>query len=218
MKSLKVMRHSLTERVIHWSVALSGLVLLFSGIGQLPMYKRYNIIKLPGLGWADNYEITLIMHYIAAAVFGAAILFHIVYHWRRKEFAAMPKKGDVKESVHIIKAIMTGQPEPPHEKFLAEQRLAYAAIGVVSLVLLVTGFIKVFKNLGPITFEPWFITAVTLIHTVATPIFLFLVIAHLGAFVLKANWPLLPSMLTGHVSQEYAKARHGRWNYRGERV
>ena len=37
-------RHSLTVRVTHWVVALSGILLLFSGFGQLPLYKRYNLI------------------------------------------------------------------------------------------------------------------------------------------------------------------------------
>ena len=213
MKENKVLRHSKTVRLTHWLVAISSFVLLFSGLGQLPMYKRYKLVELPGMAWASNYEITLVMHLIAAAVFSGAIIFHLVYHFRRREFAAIPKKGDMKESIHIIKAMLSGQKEPPHGKFLAEQRLAYVAIGGVSLILLITGLIKVFKNLGPITLPPTFIEIVTLIHTAATPIFLLLVVAHLGAFALKANLPLLPSMFTGYVSQKYAEMRHPLWNF-----
>lgn len=211
MMQNKVLRHSKSVRVTHWLIAASGFVLLFSGIGQLPMYKRYNVVKLPGMAWASDYDITLVMHLVAAAVFSAAIVFHLIYHFRRKEFAALPKKGDTRESIHIIKAMLTGKKEPPHGKFLAEQRLAYAAIGGVSLILLVTGLIKVYKNLGAITLPPAFIEIVTWTHTVATPIFLLLVVAHLAAFALKANIPLLPSMFTGHVSEEYARERHPLW-------
>ena len=48
-----IKRHSGLVRFTHWAVALSGLALLFSGFGHLPMYKRYNIIQLPGLAWSD---------------------------------------------------------------------------------------------------------------------------------------------------------------------
>lgn len=216
MSKQTVKRHSASVRIIHWAVAISGLVLLFSGIGQLPMYKRYNLIKVPGFSWANNFELTFQMHMIAASVFVAAAVFHMIYHFRRKEFEAMPKKGDVKESIHIMKAIVTGGEEPPHGKFLSEQRLAYIAIGAVSLILIVTGLIKVYKNLHSVTLDPTFLTVVTMTHTVATMLFLFLFISHLGAFLIKANLPLLPSMFTGTVDKKYADERHPLWKYKGK--
>lgn len=216
MKTNKIRRHSPAVMIIHWLVAVSGFVLLFSGLGQLPMYKRYNVIKIPGLEWSGNFEITYAMHLIAAVFFGGAILFHVVYHWRRKEYGALPKKGDISESIHIIKAMLKGEKEPPHAKFLAEQRLAYAAIAIVSLVLLLTGIIKVYKNLGAITLPPAFINTVTLIHTAFTPIFFLLIVAHLAAFILKANRPLLPTMFSGYVDKEYADERHPLWEYEKE--
>lgn len=211
MKTANVRRHSRVVIANHWLVAISGLILLFSGFGQLPMYVRYNVIKLPGLEWSANYEITLVLHLIAAFVFGGAVMFHIVYHVRRKEFAAVPKKGDVKESVKIIKAMVTGGDEPPQGKFLAEQRLAYAAIGVVSLVLILTGLVKIYKNFGDVTLTPLLNEINTLVHTGSGMLFLLLFFVHLGAFVIKANWPLLPSMFTGKVNKEYADHRHSLW-------
>lgn len=211
MENNHVRRHSLTVRINHWMVALSGLVLLFSGFGELPMYQRYNLTKLPGLTWSGDFGLNLVIHYLAAMVFLAAAFFHAVYHLRRGEYAAWPKKGDLRESIHIIKAMLTGREEPPHEKFLAEQRLAYAAIAGSALVLIVTGLIKTWKNLGPIIISPPLLQAITLAHTFATMLFLGLVMVHVGAFLLKANRPLLPSIFTGRVSAEYAKQRHPLW-------
>ncbi len=216
MKREQVWRHPLAVRAVHWLVAVSGFFLVFSGMGQLPMYKRYMVDQLPGLSWASNFEITYRMHLVWAAVFGFAIVFHIVYHVLRKEFSAWPKKGDVGESVHIIKAMIKGEKEPPHEKFLAEQRLAYLAIGIVSLTLFITGLIKVYKNTGPVVLDPGFLAIVTLVHTMATPMFVLLVIAHLAAFIIKANRPLLPSMFTGKVDKAYADERHPLWDYPGK--
>lgn len=217
MHNDKVLRHSTVVRLTHWAIALSGLVLIFSGVGQLPMYKRYNIVLIPGLSWVDDFEITLVMHLISGAVFGAAIFFHLIYHLQRHEFSAMPRKGDLGESIQIIKAMLSGQKEPPHDKFLAEQRVAYFVMGITSLILLITGLIKVYKNMGAIILDPTFLNIVTLIHTLITPVFIFLVIAHLGAFLIKENWPLLPSMFTGYVNKEYADERHPLWNYAGKK-
>ena len=47
----KVLRHSVPVRLQHWTIALSGLALLFSGFGQFPLYKRYMVDHLPGLAW-----------------------------------------------------------------------------------------------------------------------------------------------------------------------
>jgi formate dehydrogenase gamma subunit len=209
----RVIRHSRTVRLAHWAVALSGMALMFSGLGQMPMFRRYNIVKLPGMAWSDNFEIHLIIHYVAALVFGAAVFFHLVYHLRRREFAAVPRRGDGVESWRIIVAMVRGRPEPPSGKFLAEQRLAYAAIGITSLVLIATGLVKSYKNLGPITIEPWLLTWITLVHTAAAMVFMGLIAAHLAAFLIPANRPLLPSMITGRVSRSYAEHRHPLWRW-----
>lgn len=213
----KISRHTPIVRLTHWSVALSGLLLVFSGFGELPMYHRYNIVKLPGLAWASDMELQLIIHYAAAIVFSAAIFFHMLFHLRRKEMAAMPKRGDVKESALIIKAMVTGSEEPPQGKFLAEQRLAYAAIGVTSLILIVTGLLKVAKNFEGIILNPTLFKYTTLLHTAAGMAFFAMFFAHMAAFVIKENRPLFWTMFSGKVDAEYARHRHSLWGATKER-
>lgn len=213
MKSEKILRHSATVRITHWVVAASGIALLFTGMGELPMYKRYGVTSIPGLTWSGDFILNLKLHYVFAAIFMAAVFYHMVYHLRRKELAAFPRKGDVAESIEIIKCLIAKKQEPPHEKFLAEQRLAYFAIGITALGLVVTGWIKTWKNLGPYTLDPTLLQVITLTHTGLTMIFMFLIMAHLAAFALKANWPLLPSIITGKVPRRYAEERHPRWKF-----
>ncbi|MCX7771031.1 MAG: cytochrome b/b6 domain-containing protein [Proteobacteria bacterium] len=207
----KVYRHTKLEIAIHWLTAVSGIALIISGLGEMPMYKRYNITKLPFLSFLGSYEINLVIHYLFASLFIFAVFFHIVYHLRRKELSLLPKKGDLKESYLVLKAIIKGEKEPPHEKFLAEQRLAYVAIGSVSLVLIITGLIKTYKNIGPVVLNPDFLMIVTLVHTVFTMFFIILFVLHIGAFIVKDNRELLKSMFTGYVKYEYAKRRHPKW-------
>lgn len=206
-----VQRHSLTVRLTHWLIALSGIWLLFSGFGQLPMYKRYNVVKIPGLAWSSNYEITLLIHYIAAAIFCAAILFHLVYHTRRKEFGIAPRKGDVGESIKGFKAMFGMGEEPAHGKFQAKQRIIYTIIGLTSLTLVVTGLIKSFKNLGAIVLDPLLLQWTAFIHTGTGMFFMILFLAHIAALLLKQYRPLIPSMFSGRISAEYARSHHSKW-------
>lgn len=207
----KVIRHSLTVRLTHWTVALSGILLLFSGFGQLPMYKRYNIVKIPGLWWSDNFEITLLMHYVAAAVFTAAVIFHLVYHYRRREFSVFPRRGDTGAALQGILAMIHLAEEPRHGKFQAKQRIIYAIIGSVSLVLIVTGLIKSYKNLGPIIIDPMTLQWIAFIHTFAGMVFMLLFLAHVAALLLKNHRPLIPSMFTGRIDLGYAREHHPDW-------
>ncbi len=55
-----------------WFGRLFGLVLFFSaltGFAQLPIFKRYYIADIPGLGWLAEYFITFTLHHISAAAF-----------------------------------------------------------------------------------------------------------------------------------------------------
>lgn len=207
----KIKRHGFSVRFVHWTVAISTFLLIFSGFGQLPLYKRYMVDQLPLLGWTSNFGVTLMIHYIAAIVLSFAVVYHIVFHVMRKEYDILPKRGDFKESVQIIMAMLGKGEEPENDKYLAEQRLAYAFIGVSLLLILVTGYIKVLKNLQTVTFPDSILGLATTLHNVATFMVLFGIIGHLAAFIFKENRALLPGIFTGEIDEEYAKKRHSKW-------
>ncbi|GAQ95485.1 formate dehydrogenase, gamma subunit [Thermodesulfovibrio aggregans] len=208
----KIKRHSIIELIEHWSIALSGIVLLFTGLGCLPLYKRYYITEIPGFAWtADFYYVTTV-HYVASAVFVAAVVFHIFYHGLRKDFALLPKKGDLSQSIKVLAAMIGIGKEPPSDKYLPEQRIAYVGIGLVILILTVTGIIKVLKNLEWLILSPEIESINTLIHTLTGFLFMIALIIHVGTVVLfKSNWPLLKSMFTGWIDEDYVKHRHSIW-------
>lgn len=208
----KIKRHSTIELIEHWSIAVSGIVLLFTGLGCLPLYKRYYISEIPGFGWtADFYNVTVV-HYVASIVFLSAVIFHIVYHGLRKDFALLPKRGDISQSIKVLAAMIGLGKEPPSEKYLPEQRIAYVGIGIIILLLTITGVVKVLKNLEWIVLSPTLESINTLIHTLTGFLFMLALIVHVGTVVVfRSNWPLLKSMFTGYVDEEYAKHRHAIW-------
>ncbi|RJX29571.1 MAG: FeS-binding protein [Desulfarculus sp.] len=55
-------------RVSRWLYGLAIGVALFSGFGQMPLYKRYYLADLPGLGWSAKFLLLSDLHYLAAAL------------------------------------------------------------------------------------------------------------------------------------------------------
>lgn len=206
-----IIRHSPIEIVEHWVLAISGLLLIFSGLGELPMYKRFMVTQIPGLSWAGDYLINLKIHYLAGITFVSIMVFHALYHGWLGHQGLIPKKGDIKASWQTIISMLGFGEEPKAGKYLPEQRLAYAYLGGIGLILVLTGLIKVLKNDPRIFFSPATITTVTLIHTFATIFFILGVLAHLAALLFKVNRPLAKSIFTGKVDLDYAKERHALW-------
>lgn len=211
MAKEKIIRHSPLVRLVHWSIVISTFTLIITGMFQLPLARRYFIDQIPGLAWSGDYSATVLIHYLAATVLLMAVSVHIVYHLIRKEYNLIPKRGDLKESYQIIKAMAGFGEEPKSDKYLAEQRLAYIYMAFSFFIIIVTGVIKVIKNLPTVVFSDTTLNWVTNIHNLATFMIIFGIIAHLAAFVFKANRPLVPSMFTGKVDLEYIKNRHSIW-------
>ena len=206
-----ILRHSPIELLEHWLLALSGFVLLFSGFGELPMYKRFMLTQVPGMSWAGDFFINLKIHYLSGIIFVSLMVFHAIYHGWLGHQGLIPKKGDVGASCKTILCMFGFGEEPKSDKYLPEQRLAYAYLGGIGLILVLTGVVKVIKNLPGVYFAPGFITAMTLTHTFATIFFLLGVVAHLAALIFKVNRPLAKSIFTREVDLNYVQERHTVW-------
>jgi len=206
-----VLRHSPIELAEHWILAISGLLLIFSGFGELPMYKRYMVTHIPGLGWTGDFFINLKIHYLAGIVFISVMVFHALYHGWIGHQGLIPRRGDFKASLIILLSLFGFGEEPKSDKYLPEQRLAYAYMGGMGLILVLTGMVKVIKNLAGVYLSPMLITSMTLIHTFTTIFFLLGVLAHLVALIFKINRPLVKSVFLGEVDMGYVKERHTVW-------
>jgi hypothetical protein len=55
---------------------MSIALLILSGLAQMPLFKRYYISEIPGLGWTADYHFNHVLHYLAAAV-----LLFIIFKW-----------------------------------------------------------------------------------------------------------------------------------------
>ncbi len=95
---------SSTPLAARWQVrlfALSVLALTVSGLGQMPLFKRYAISDIPGLAWTADFYIQHVLHYLGATVFLFLVLMwatvfvrrhmhsHVLTVWGRLRVAAV---------------------------------------------------------------------------------------------------------------------------------
>ncbi len=206
-----VVRHGALELMEHWSIALSGLVLLLTGMFQMPMAGRYYITSVPGLMWSGDYIVSLYIHYAASVVLIAASAFHLFYHGLLKEKGLIPQEGDIKASVIVVKSFFGIGEEPPFHKYLPEQRLAYVGMASVVALLIISGLIKVYKNVYAPDMNYTVVQWATWAHNISFILFILAFSGHMGAILLKPNRPMVRGIFTGRVSLDYAMHRHPLW-------
>jgi cytochrome b subunit of formate dehydrogenase len=206
-----VVRHGAIELIEHWAIAVSGLILLLTGIFELPVAKRYYIITVPGLGWSADFITSLYLHYAAALVFTAAGMFHLFYHGLRGEKGLIPQKGDLATSITVIKSFIGIGKEPPMPKYLPEQRLAYVGMAFIILMLILSGLVKTYKNIYAPDMSHAVLLWATWIHNIFFVLFFLAFLGHMAAIALKPNWPMVRGIFTGKVRLDYARHRHQLW-------
>ena len=66
---------------------LTIAVMALTGFGQMPIYQRYYLSDIPGLGWLADFYVTRQIHYVAAVIFLALLAFaaldYLLLHRKR---------------------------------------------------------------------------------------------------------------------------------------
>ena len=83
------------------------IALAFTGFGQMPIFKRYYVADIPGLAWSADFEVTLVIHYIAAAVFLALCSYFILNYLVNRSYWSQ-RRGVVLRVVAFSGIILTG--------------------------------------------------------------------------------------------------------------
>ena len=201
----KILRHSWGSSLYHLSFALSGVLLVITGI-------YIGFLFIPRLV-DDPQAIAFIfnLHFIGTLIFVFGISAHLTDVYVTSRFKEhMPESKDVGDAVaHYASKLGFGK-KPREGKYLASEKLAYPMwmvfIGLVGL----TGLIKVSAHLLNIPSGVMGVT--TFIHDLAALAIIALLIVHLVLGVLVPwSWQLLRSMLTGFVSEGYVKKNHPIW-------
>jgi hypothetical protein len=83
-----------------WFYLLTVFFLALSGFGQMPIFKRYYIADIPGLGWLAEFFITHYIHYLAAILFLAFTAYMVVdYLLLKRKSRQMTTTGYVRSAL-----------------------------------------------------------------------------------------------------------------------
>jgi hypothetical protein len=67
-----------SQRIVRWLYVLTMIGMGFTGLGQMPIFKRYYIADIPGMAWAADFYLTHYIHYLGAIFLFALIAYAIL--------------------------------------------------------------------------------------------------------------------------------------------
>ena len=129
---------------------LSVFLLALSGLGQMPIFKRYYLADIPGLGWLADFALLHLLHYVAAAVFLTIIVHRAVVGaalLRAKHFRPDPLDWSIAGAIGII--VATGMMRVFKNFswfFLSPGEALFADLAHLAAVLLL-GILALFRHL-----------------------------------------------------------------------
>lgn len=90
----------LPGRWIRRSFAALFAGMAFTGLGQMPIFKRYYIADIPGLGWSADFFLTHLLHYLGA------ILVLALFGYMAAEYALSIRKRYVLTGAGWIRVLL----------------------------------------------------------------------------------------------------------------
>jgi hypothetical protein len=85
------------SRPLRWIYLMTIFSLVLTGFGQMPIFKRYYIADIPGLGWLAEFFVTHYIHYLGAVVFLALAAYILTdYLVEQRNARRMTTSGSVR--------------------------------------------------------------------------------------------------------------------------
>lgn len=87
-KSMKPIQKDSKKTISDWLYQITVFFLALTGVAQLPIFKRYYIADIPGLGWLAKFYTTHYFHYLAGTIFLLLVFYKLSEYWlinRHKE-------------------------------------------------------------------------------------------------------------------------------------
>jgi hypothetical protein len=66
------------SQVVRWAYPAILFLMALTGFGQMPIYRRYYVSDIPGLGWLANFWTTRYVHYAGAVLLLALLAYAAV--------------------------------------------------------------------------------------------------------------------------------------------
>lgn len=85
------------NRPVRWLYLTTTFFLVLTGFGQMPIFKRYYIADIPGLGWLAEFFVTHYIHYLGAIMLLAVVAYSLTdYLMVRRSSRRLTTSGSVR--------------------------------------------------------------------------------------------------------------------------
>ena len=186
------------ERIIHWGLAISCIVLIISGLGM--MYHSFNFLSIP-VGGLKNLKY---VHNFTGLIFIVSLLFSILMWWKEAGIFKFP------EDVEWIKVaggyLWHVDNVPEVGKYNPGQKAFFLAVALCGAMMSVSGFIMWF----PLSLPVVWVRTMYFLHALGFFIIFpfFLVHLYLGTIGSPGS---ASAMFSGWVTRAWAKKQHPKW-------
>jgi formate dehydrogenase subunit gamma len=193
----EIVRYTLLERAVHWTVALSFLYLALTGLG----------LFTPKLAWLlavfGGGQVVRAWHPIAGLAFTAAVLYQFI-NW----FRDLKITPDDRLWLERARDYIAGRDDrvPASGRFNAGQKLLFWVQAALSLMLFASGILVWFPEAFPRSLRLWAL----LIHSASAAGAVLAIVIHIYMAVFVTEGALR-AMVEGKVSEEWARRHHGKW-------
>jgi formate dehydrogenase subunit gamma len=186
------------ERLVHWMLAISCLVLCFTGLGM--MFHSFNFIA----NMMGGLVVTKYVHNFTGLFFGVALFLAIKMWWHEAGVFSMPEDMEWMKTAggylwHVDKV-------PDVGKYNPGQKMFFLAIAGFGAVMVVTGIVMWFPLNFPSGLVRWLFVLHALGFVVIFPFFF--VHLYLGTIGSPGS---APAMFTGWVTRAWLKKQHPKW-------
>lgn len=197
-----IRRYTLSDMLMHWSVALGCVTLLITG-GIIFFSSSSTLLN------TDAGNMSRLFHRIGAIFFVAAPVIYFILSKKRFGFLVAFKydKTDLGWLKNAVKHYFVGGPLPPQGKYNTGQKMYYAVAVVCGILLAISGFALWFD---------WFTGTGRLVMIVLHDIgafalgVFFLVHVYLSAIHPRERISF-NAMVTGYMDRRYAEHSHELW-------
>ncbi len=193
----EIVRHRLSSRVIHWTVANTFFLCLLTG---LPIWT-------PVFGWLGNLfgglSVCRILHpYFGVAFFLASLTMFV--HWSREMKMTREERGWV--GPRLLAYLRDAENHEKIGKYNGGQKVFFYTSFLASLGLLASGIVGWF----PLSFPQGVRIAAIIVHDVTFVLFLVSIVFHIY-LATTAEPGTFNAMTRGTVSKAWARIHHPKW-------
>ena len=186
------------ERVVHWCVALSCLLLCITGMGM--MYHSLNFLGAMVGGLAN----LKLIHNYGGIFFGVSLVFTIGMWWKEAGIFSFP------EDWQWIKAaggyLWHVEKMPEVGKYNPGQKMFFLAVALFGTIMVVSGLIIWF----PTGYAMATLRLMYVLHALGFVVIFAFFFVHLYLVTIGAPGSA-PAMFTGWVTRGWVKTQHPKW-------